>query len=251
MCLQVSIRKSKSLNPYNNPYLKITVPFFNALHEEISAAELEGKAILIAMDANSKLGPEYIHGDPYGQSPNGKVLAEIIDRHALCVANGLQEKREGLITREKDTVNGLKKSVIDFVIISSDLLEHMDKIHIDDQRLHVLTKNRRTKNGIDYSESDHNIINTKFKLTWSLNQRNIIEVFKYNDKIRKVRFKEATTHTKHLSQIVDMKKPIHIVTKKFLKRLKGFIHQCFTKVKIIHDRRHSYARHSLGRINVY
>ena len=185
------------------------------------------------MDANSKLGPEYIHGDPYGQSPNGKVLAEIIDRHALCVANGLQEKREGLITREKDTVNGLKKSVIDFVIISSDLLEHMDKIHIDDQRLHVLTKNRRTKNGIDYSESDHNIINTKFKLTWSLNQRKIIEVFKYNDKIGKVKFKEATTHTKHLSQIIDMKKPINVVTKKFLKKLKGFIHQCFTKVKII------------------
>ena len=30
-----------------------------------------------------------------------------------------------------------------------------------------------------------------------------------------------------------MKKPINIVTHKFLKRLKGFIHQCFKKVKII------------------
>ena len=117
--------------------------------------------------------------------------------------------------------------------ISSDLLEHMEKIHIDDQRLHVLTKNRKTKNGIDYSESDHNIINTRFKLTWSPNQGNIIEVFKYSDKIGKEKFKEATTHTKHLSQIIDMKKPINIVTNKFLKRLKGFIHQCFTKVKIV------------------
>ena len=30
-----------------------------------------------------------------------------------------------------------------------------------------------------------------------------------------------------------MKKPIDIVTSKFLKRLKGFIYKCFKKVKII------------------
>ena len=42
-----------------------------------------------------------------------------------------------------------------------------------------------------------------------------------------------TTETKQLSQIIDMKKPVNIVTKKFLKRLKGFIHECFTKVKIV------------------
>jgi hypothetical protein len=46
-------------------------------------------------------------------------------------------------------------------------------------------------------------------------------------------FKQVTTDTKHLSQIIDMEKPIDIVTNKFIKRLKGFIHQCFKKVKII------------------
>ena len=46
-------------------------------------------------------------------------------------------------------------------------------------------------------------------------------------------FKQVTTDTKHLSQIIDMEKPIDIVTNKFIKRLKGFIHQYFKKVKII------------------
>ena len=86
-----------------------------------SSAELEGRSILICMDANSKLGPEYIQGDPHSQSPNGKVLAGIIDRHALFVANGATGKKEGLITREKCTVIGVHKSEIDFVIISRDL----------------------------------------------------------------------------------------------------------------------------------
>ena len=111
----------------------------------------------------------------------------------------------------------------------------MENIYIDDQRLHVLTKKRKTKNGIDYSESDHNIINTRFKLTWSPNQRNVIEVFKYNDKMGKEKFKKVTIYTQQLSQIIDMNMPINIVTNKVLKRLKGFIHQCFSKVKIIDE----------------
>ena len=60
----------------------------------------------------------------------------------------------------------MKKSIIDFVIVSNDLMEHIDEIHVDDERTHVLTKNTKTKNGIVYSESDHNVINTKIRLKW-------------------------------------------------------------------------------------
>ena len=44
------------------------MPFFEALEAEIASAELEGREIIISMDANSKLGPEYIEGDPHCQS---------------------------------------------------------------------------------------------------------------------------------------------------------------------------------------
>ena len=70
------------------------------------------------MDANSKLGLHYIEGDPHGQSKNGKLLADILDRHALIVLNGLPEKRTGIITRQRTTIDGVEKSVIDFVITS-------------------------------------------------------------------------------------------------------------------------------------
>ena len=45
-------------------------------------------------------------------------------------------------------------------------------------------------------------------------------------------FKKATTETNQLSEIIDKKKSIHIVTKQFLKRVKGFVQECFTKVRI-------------------
>ena len=54
--------------------------------------------------------------------------------------NGLQTKFTGLITREKHTTDGIEKSVIDFVIMSSDLINHLDYIHIDNKRENVLTK---------------------------------------------------------------------------------------------------------------
>ena len=37
--------------------------FYNALDEEIAPAEIEGKSVLIAFDANAKFGPVVIQGD--------------------------------------------------------------------------------------------------------------------------------------------------------------------------------------------
>ena len=87
------IRVITGYGPQENWTDNEKTPFYNALDEEIASAELEGRSILIAMDANAKLGSDYIEGDPYSQSQNGKVLSRIIQRHALCVANGLREKR--------------------------------------------------------------------------------------------------------------------------------------------------------------
>ena len=143
------------------------LPFFTSLEEEISSAEYEGKSVIIVMDANSKLGPNLIPGDPHAISKNGRVFEGIIERHALCVVNSLIDKRKGTITREKHTVNGVERSIIDLVLMNSDLSEHIEQIHVDEERVHVLLKNIKTKTGISYTESDHNIINTKLNIKWS------------------------------------------------------------------------------------
>ena len=68
------------------------MPFFVTLEEEVSKAQMAGKSVIIEIDANSKLGPEYIKGDPKQMSQNGRILAGIIERHALVVANGVVGK---------------------------------------------------------------------------------------------------------------------------------------------------------------
>ena len=129
------------------------------------------------------------------------------------MVNGLVSKRKGIITRQQNTVLGVRMSVIDFVIVSYDLKNNIVSIHVDEKRVHVLTKNIKTKTGIDYSESDHNMIITKLRLTWSPTSNKVHEIFKFNDKDAKLKFKNATTETNELSQIINKEKPLDLVTK--------------------------------------
>ena len=92
--------------PQENWKLDEKMPFFIALEEEISKAIFQGKGVIIELDANSKLGPQYIEGDPHRKSPNGNILSGIIDRHALVVTNSLTGKSSGLITRIRNTEKG-------------------------------------------------------------------------------------------------------------------------------------------------
>ena len=73
------------------------------------------------MDSNSKLGPGVIPNDPHEQSPNGDILAGVVERHGLIVVNSLRDKCTGLITRRRVTKERIEESVIDHVMVSADL----------------------------------------------------------------------------------------------------------------------------------
>ena len=94
------------------------------------------------------------------------ILSGIIDRQGLIVANGLSQKSSGVITRKRSTVHRTEESAIDFVCISSDMVNSLVSIQIDEGRNHVLTSITKTTNGTKKQESDYNSILTKFNLTW-------------------------------------------------------------------------------------
>ena len=156
-----SIRIIGGYGPQENWEEKKRLPFFLALEIEIEKAELEGKSIVIEIDANSKLGPDYIPKDPHKMSPNGFLLSGIIKRHALCVANG-SEKSQGTITRRRVTQGRTEESIIDIVMFSHDMNPHFKSLKVDEEKRHVLKSIRKTKRGIKVKESDHHVIETEF-----------------------------------------------------------------------------------------
>ena len=66
------------------------------IEEEICNAELAGCSVFIEFDANSKLGPNIIPGDPHNQTPNGKILMEIVKKHDLSIINGTKPALYGI-----------------------------------------------------------------------------------------------------------------------------------------------------------
>ena len=99
-----NIKVISGKGPHENYSEQIRLPFFQALELEVVREELSGSSVLIELNANNKLGPEYISHDKK-QSPNGKILAGIVNRQKLTVGNGMKQCR-GDITRQRTTVNG-------------------------------------------------------------------------------------------------------------------------------------------------
>ena len=125
------------------------LPFFVALDQEIIKAKTNGKSVFLAFDANSKMGPDYIPKDPHKCSPNGDIMSEIIEKNALIVVNGLEQKSVGVITRERCTEDGnIERSAIDLVIVSEDLEEHVLSLNIEEERKNVLPKITINRQGV-------------------------------------------------------------------------------------------------------
>ena len=232
------IRVITGYGPQENLSIKERMPFFTQLEEEIVSANLANKAIIIQMDANSKLGNEIVPGDPKEQSQNGKVLANIIERNALIVVNSLPDKCHGLITRRRTTENGGEESVIDFVIVSADLLTDLKEVIIDENKEHALTKITRKKNIVNKATSDHNVMLTKLNLRVTKKDHvKRMVVLNFRNKKNQEKFKEETSMNNRLSKIFDSNEDLHIQTDLFIKKLNGIMFKCFDKIRVGHNKK--------------
>ena len=193
------------------------------------------------MDANSKLGPHIISGDPHCETDNGKILNDIIKRNALVVTNGLENKCTGKITRVRSTGRVEEKSIIDFVITCEEAADLVDNMMIDEERKYVLARFTKTKNGIKVKESDHNTIVTNIRANWNkddIPKRQ--ESYNFKNKESLAKYKEMTSHGTFLSEVFnDKEKSIEVKTKQFLKRLKCVITKCFKKTRLRKHKKNS------------
>ena len=153
---------------------------------------------------NSKLGKQYIQDDPKTMSENGKILSGIVERNALTVVNGMKGTCNGAITRDRHTINGSEKSIIDFVIVSDDLVKDVVKMTVDEERKHVLTQLTKTKKGLIKKESDHNTIITEIKCKPKrLETKKRRELFNLNEKECQKLFLKEMNKTTELSSITE------------------------------------------------
>ena len=118
-------------------------------------SKINGCLTCIELDANAKLGPEIIPGDPHCRTDNGELLLGIIERNNLTICNK-SDKCTGLITRRRETVNGSEESIIDFCLVCEEINSYLENMIIDEQRKYALTKIKDSCKGYRIrSQSSH------------------------------------------------------------------------------------------------
>ena len=197
------------------------------VEEEIVAAKDNECLVVLQTDANAKIGKEYLKNDPNNTSANGKILLQLCKRQNLTILNTL-DTCKGVITRERATVNGIERSVIDYIIVCKEMEHFLEEMKIDEDRNHVLTKY-----GKNITQSDHNLLFSKFSIKYSpLRNNNRIEIFHLKDKKGKEHFLKETSETDSLSRCFSEYRTFEHNAKVFYRKLMGKIRKCFKVIRI-------------------
>ena len=181
-------QESVSLENRNN-----NIEFYSILDQEVKNAEFLGHLICIQMDSNAKLGPEFIKGDPHSISGNGQLLSDVIVGNNLIVCNGTP-KCEGTITRERQTIDRLEQSIIDFLIVCPNMFSSLQSMKIDDNN--KMKRYIRRKNNITIIQSDHKLIVGVFNQCLRNNLNNPekrLNIFNFRDNEGWVKYKRLTS----------------------------------------------------------
>ena len=208
------------------------IKFYARMEQEVINAKMFNNFICIEMDANAKLGPELISLDPNSRSGNGDLLIEMCERNNLVICN-TTELCEGVITRQRVTVNGTEKSVLDYFILCQEMFSFLSSMKIDEDRIHVLSKYRKAKGETIVIESDHNPIICQFNQLWSnhsAEEKQRYEVFNFNDPEGVIKFNELTS-SDTLSSCIDSS-DVKRCSKKWLKTLKNILQRSFKKIRV-------------------
>ena len=205
----------------------------NTIEEQIECAYLAGCMVLVAEDANAKLGQDWIKNDPHIMSENGRLLADMIHRQHLLLVNSSDKCEGGPITWRRNVSNkDPEASCIDFIMASMDLAKELNSALIDSDQLYTLTKYTTTKGMPSVKKSDHYTLVATFSIEWTEKKEERVEFFKLRDDDGLAKFHKETSKAKALLQCVKPSIPIEDACSNWYKEIKKTMFTCFKKIRI-------------------
>ena len=185
--------------------------FWSYLDKIADNAWDEGKGFYLKGYLNAWLGNNIIKGDPNKQNENGKMFHNFLKRHPqLTVANALPIC-QGIITRKRNLTTGkTEASVIDFIVICSQVLPYLMEMVIDVDKKYITTNYAASKK-ISNSKavnSDHRTIFAKINLKtapFKIQRREILNL--KNLQCQTV-FKKSTDKSYDLRACMKLKQPV-------------------------------------------
>ena len=222
-----NIRVINAYGPQEDDEINKILEFWEQIENEIIEAKNNSCFILIQLDANAKIGSQYLRDDPHKTSSNGLIMLDMVKRQNMTIVN-IMEQCTGVTTRERQTVGGIELSVLDYVIVCDRLTESVEYMFVDEERKYALTsyKKKRVK-------SDHNILFCKFLVkTPKPIKPTRKEVFILRENEGQKKFFEITSSTDYFSSIFLKDYSFPHSASILYKKLRDCIQKSFKKVRI-------------------
>ena len=209
------------------------------LETEVSEAENKCQGLVIQIDANASLGPEWINDDPNPQTTNGKLFADFLERNpALIVVNSLNICK-GLITRCRKTINKTEKSVLDFFLVNSVMLPFVEEMKIDDTDEYTLSNHSQNKKNRGSVNSDHRPLILKMNLEFTKLKPQRKEQFNFKTEDCQQLFTEITEATDTLTKCFANDFSDEIQCKMWEKNLERIFYRAFKKKRVVNSTKKS------------
>ena len=142
----VKVRLINAYGPQEDDEVIKLNTFWEAIEHEIISAKREHCLVILELDANAKVGKDFIKDDPHPISKNGKIMIDLVQRQGFHIANS-DPKCKGVITRERTFESKVERSVIDCVILCDGIKDWLDEMLIDKEKKFVLRHVNKKKEG--------------------------------------------------------------------------------------------------------
>ena len=163
--------------------------FYQNLSIQIEQAFLSEDSVIMVGDFNAKLGKDVIGGEVHPMSPNGKLLFSLCNKYNLFILNS-SNLCKAVFTRIHNYTNKVKKSVLEYVLVSADLYSQFVSMHIDEEKL--FTPWRLINKGKRFP--DHCAIRFQMELNYRKrnHEKTKTKVWNFNDPLGWEKFRMLT-----------------------------------------------------------
>ena len=141
--------------PQENAKSEERLEFFEELSVQIERAVTSDEETIIVGDFNARISGDLNAVSYDKDSPNGKQLSELIEKHCLKVGN-FHPDCQGKWTRIQVGKKGeVKRSALDYVLLPKLLCNSLTSIEIDEEKIYCPYREKKAKGKIEIVHSDH------------------------------------------------------------------------------------------------
>ena len=210
--------------------------FWNYLDNEVIEAKKSGAGLIIQFDGNLWAGRKIVPNDPRVQNKNGKLFQQFLDKNShLTVVNSL-ELCEGLITRRRIKNGKLEESVLDFFLVCNQVLPHVKRMVIDEDKKYILTNYEQIRRGGKASDSDHNTLFMDLNLKILAAKPVRREIWNFKNKQSQEKFKQETSKTRDFTNCFQNDLDVEKQVENWKNLLISTCNKTFKKVRITKSR---------------